>query len=206
MRKVNVEYLWAKFMKKIRGSAIIDSRIDRSSKVEAGSTIVNSSFDRHSFCGYDCKIINCDVGAFCSIADFVFIGGSRHPVEFVATSPVFLSHKDSVKMKYARHDYSMQLRTAIESDVWIGDMALIKAGVRIGVGAVVGMGSVVTHDVEPYAIVAGNPARIIRMRFDDRTIKALLALNWWNMPDSQLKEIAIYFNNVPKLLEKVQKP
>ncbi len=77
---MNLIYLWAKFIKKIRGSAIIDSRIDKSSKIEAGSTIVNSTFDRHSFCGYDCMIINCTVGAFCSIANGVVIGGARHPI------------------------------------------------------------------------------------------------------------------------------
>ncbi len=91
-------------------------------------------------------------------------------------------------MKYARHDYSLKLRTVVDSDVWIGEMALIKAGVHIGVGAVIGMGSVVTRDVEPYSVVAGNPARIIRKRFDDETIKALLdSLEWWTLPDSKLK-------------------
>lgn len=197
-------YLWAKFIKKIRGKAIVDSRIDRLSKIEAGSTIVNSTFDRHSFCGYDCTIINCDVGAFCSIANGVSIGGIRHPMEFVSTSPVFLSHKDSVKMKFSRHKYSIKLRTIIESDVWVGERVLIKAGLRIGVGAVVGMGSVVTKNVNPYTIVAGNPARNMRKRFDDATIKALLDLQWWTMPDSELKKIAIYFNDVPRLLEQVQ--
>ena len=201
---MNLNYLWAKFMKKIHGRAIIDSHIHRSSKIEASSTIVNSTFDRHSFCGYDCMIINCDVGPFCSIANHVSIGASRHPMEFASTSPVFLSHKDSVKMKFAHHEYSFKLRTVIESDVWIGEMALIKAGVRIGVGAVIGMGSVVTSDIEPYSIVAGNPARIIRKRFDDHTIKALLALKWWTLPDSKLKELAVYFNDVPKLLEQIQ--
>jgi acetyltransferase-like isoleucine patch superfamily enzyme len=201
---MNPLYLWAKLIKKIRGSAIIDSRIDKSSKIEAGSTIVNSTFDRHSFCGYDCMIINCTVGAFCSIANGVVIGGARHPMEYASTSPVFLSHKDSVKMKYARHDYSLKLRTVVDSDVWIGEVALIKAGVHIGVGAVIGMGSVVTRDVEPYSVVAGNPARTIRKRFDDKTIKALLELKWWTLPDSKLKEIAVYFNDVPKLLERVR--
>ena len=201
---MNLMYLWAKFMKKVRGSAIVDSRIDGSSKVEAGSTIVNSTFDRHSFCGYDCTIINCSVGSFCSIANGVVIGGSRHPMEYASTSPVFLSHKDSVKMKYSRHEYSLKLRTVIESDVWIGEMTLIKAGVKIGVGAVIGMGSIVTRDVEPYSIVAGNPARFIRKRFDDETIGALLELKWWTLPDSQLKEIAPYFNDVPKILARTR--
>lgn len=202
---MNLEYLWAKFMRKVRGSAIINSCVAKSSKIEAGSTIVDSTFGRHSFCGYDCTIINCDVGAFCSIANRVSIGGAMHPMEFVSTSPVFLSHKDSVKMKFSRHEYSHKRRTVIESDVWIGEMAVIKAGVRIGIGAVVGMGSVVTKDVEPYAIVAGNPAQLIRSRFDDNTIKALLELSWWTLSDTQLKEIAQYFNDVPRLLEHLRK-
>lgn len=196
-----IYYLWAKLMKKIRGCAVINSHIDKSSKIEAGSSIVNSSFGRHSFCGYDCHIVNCDVGAFCSIADSVSIGRTMHPVEYASTSPVFLSHKDSVKTKYSYHNYVFNIRTVIESDVWIGERVLIKAGVNIGVGAIVGMGSVVTKDVPPYAIVAGNPARLIRMRFDDDTIRELQGLAWWTMPDAELTEIAKLFNDVPKLLE-----
>ena len=61
---MNLVYLWAKMCKKIRGSAIINSRIHKTSKVEAGSNIHNSSMDRYSFCGYDCTIVNCDIGAF----------------------------------------------------------------------------------------------------------------------------------------------
>jgi acetyltransferase-like isoleucine patch superfamily enzyme len=160
-------YLWAKFAKKVRGSAVLSSRIDPTSKVGSGSQIVNSIFDRHTFCGYDCTIINCRIGSFCSIANGVSIGGARHPMEFASTSPVFLSHKDSVKAEFARHDYSQDAMTTIGNDVWIGERVLIKAGVNVGHGAVVGMGSVVTKDVTPYAIVAGNPSKLIRMRFDE---------------------------------------
>ena len=139
----------------------------KTSKVESGTTIINSSMDRHSFCGYDCNINYCDIGAFVSIASRVSIGGSMHPIEFVSTSPVFLSHKDSVKTKFARHDYFNIARTKIGNDVWIGEGVFIKSGVTIGDGAVVGMGSVVTKDVPPYTIFAGNPARLIRKRFTE---------------------------------------
>lgn len=182
-------YLFARVLRKARGSAVTGSRIDPTAKIESGSTVVDSTMDRHSFCGYDCNLVNADIGAFCSIAGRVSIGGARHPVEYLSTSPVFLSHRDSVAAKFARHDYLPRERTTIGSDVWIGEGAFVRAGTRIGHGAVVGMGSVVTRDVPPYAIVAGNPARVIRMRFPEATVAALLRLQWWTFDDARLREI-----------------
>jgi acetyltransferase-like isoleucine patch superfamily enzyme len=74
----------------------------------------------------------------------------------------------------------------IGNDVWIGYNALILSGVSIGSGAIVGAGSVVTKDVLPYAIVAGNPARIIRFRFEDVAIRELLRIEWWNWPHEKV--------------------
>lgn len=188
-------YLWSKLCKKIRGSAVINSRIHRTSKIEAGSHIVNTSFDRHSFCGYDCEIINCEVGSFCSIANNVTIGGSQHPIEWVSTSPVFREGRDSVRKKYSEHQFEGSKKTIIGHDVWIGDKALIKQGITVGTGAVIGMGTVVTKNVEPYQVVAGCPARVIRKRFDDLTIEKLLNTEWWNFTDEELYKYAPYFTN-----------
>jgi chloramphenicol O-acetyltransferase type B len=199
---MNILYIYSKIIKKLRGSAIKNSVIHHTSKVESGCQIINSSFSKHSFCGYDCSILNCDIGSFCSIANRVTIGGARHPIEFVSTSPVFLSHKDSVKTKFAHHDYLPTIKTIIDNDVWIGDGVFIKAGVHIGHGAVVGMGSVVTKNVIPYSIVAGNPAKLIRMRFNDKIINSLLKSQWWNKSDNELQEIAIYFDKIDEFLAK----
>ena len=83
--------------------------------------------------------------------------------------------------------------TMIGDDVWIGHQALIMPAVTIGPGAMIGAGSVVTKDVAPYTIVAGNPAKMIRKRFDDDVIHALLNIQWWNWPieiiTSNLKHI-----------------
>jgi acetyltransferase-like isoleucine patch superfamily enzyme len=199
-------YFWAKFMKKIRSSAIRNCIIDKTSKVEAGSHVINSSFGKHSFCGYDCEIYNTDVGSFCSIANGVTIGGSQHAMQWVSTSPVFRKGRDSVKKKYSEFEYHNDgKRTIIGHDVWIGERALIKQGITIGSGAIIGMGSVVTKDVEPFTIVGGCPAKFIRKRFDDITIKELLEIEWWNFEEDVLKEYTKYITNPSEFIKRVKK-
>lgn len=198
---MSLSYYMSRLLKKSRGSALINSRIHKTSKIESGSEFINSTMARHSFCGYDCSIINCDVASFCSIASNVSIGGIAHPIEFVSTSPVFLSHKDSVKAKFASHDYLPKVRTVLGNDVWVGAGVYIKAGVQVGDGAVIGMGAVVTKNVAPYAIVAGNPARIIRMRFDDDVVEGLLKMKWWNLSDAELYRLGPLFNSPRTMLE-----
>lgn len=193
-------YFLSKAVKKLRGSAIVNSKIDSTSKVESGSSVANSTMRKHSFCGYDCVIVNSDIGAFCSIGSRVSIGGVGHPVEYVSTSPVFLSHKDSVKAKFSRHDYLPTVRTAIGNDVWIAEGVFIKAGVSVGDGAVIGMGAVVTKDVQPYSIVAGNPAALVRMRFEPAIVAALVNLQWWALPDAELRRLGPLFNNPRAML------
>lgn len=196
-------YIISKLIKKTRLASVLNSEVEQGSKIEAGSSFINSSMQRHSFCGYDCSIINAEIGSFCSIANGVKIGGVAHPMHFVSTSPVFLSHKDSVKAKFARHDFLPAIRTVIEHDVWIGEGAFVKAGVCIGTGAVVGMGAVVTKDVPPYAIVAGNPAKIVRKRFSEETIRSLLRTRWWDLADEQLRKYARYMDNPEVFLKEI---
>lgn len=196
-------YLWAKVIKKIRGSAIINSFIDKTSKIESGSHIVNSKFGRHSFCGYNCEIINAEIGSFCSIANNVVIGGSQHPMEWASTSPVFILGRDSVKKKYSEHEFNNSIRTIIGHDVWIGESVLIKQGVNIGVGAIIGMGSVVTKDVDPYCIVGGCPAKIIRKRFDEKVVIDLQNTKWWELDDDKLSKCAQHVADPIKFIEEV---
>lgn len=120
-----------------------------------------------------------EIGRFCSIGRNVVIGQDprNHPLSWVSTSPVFSTAYDS-KVSPA----------TIGHDVWIGHNAVIFAGIKIGHGAVIGMNAVVTKDVPAYTIVAGNPAKQIKKRFDDETINLLLASNWWEYSISELKK------------------
>lgn len=182
-----VLYYWSKLLKKIRGAAILNSNIHPTSKIESGSQFVNSMMDKYSFCGYDCDIYNCTIGAFCSIANNVIIGGGSHPISWVSTSPVFYNNRDSIKKKFSRFDRSPHKRTFIGNDVWIGNSAILMQGIKVGDGAVIGAGAVVTKDVEPYTIVAGCPAKILRRRFADETINGLLETEWWNLDDNEIE-------------------
>ena len=130
---------------------------------------------------------NVTIGRYCSIAAGVSISPPEHPLEWLTASPVsyapqcfgwaekLLEHGLPKAMPYP---YTHPVE--IGKDVWIGSGAFIKGGVKIGDGAVVAAHAVVVKDVPPYAIVGGVPAKVIRYRFDEETIKALLELKWWN--------------------------
>jgi acetyltransferase-like isoleucine patch superfamily enzyme len=122
-----------------------------------------------------------EIGKFCSIANQVVIfGGGEHNSTWASTYP-FRVVFDLPGSNTDGHP-ATKGPTIIGNDVWIGFGATVLSGVKIGDGAIIGAKSVVTKDVEPYSIVAGNPAIRIRHRFEMKTIEALLKMKWWNWP------------------------
>lgn len=205
MKNWIILYYLSKLLKKARLSSIKNSNVHHTSKIESGCNICSVSMGRYSFCGYNCEIINTEIGAFCSIANNVIIGGAMHPVKWGSTSPVFYKGRDSIKMKFSEHERDVDKKTYIGNDVWIGEGVKIKQGIRIGSGVVIGMGAIVTKDVEPYMIVAGNPAHVIRERFDLLTRNRLLKSKWWNYSDNKLKSVSKYITDVNRFLEELEK-
>ncbi|WP_373317267.1 CatB-related O-acetyltransferase [Chitinibacter tainanensis] len=185
-----IKYLWSKFAKKVRLASIRNSLIHKTAAVEAGSSLYCSTMGKYSFCGYDCEIYYSLIGNYCSIANNVTIGGARHPMEWIGMSPVFYAGRDSVKKKFSEFELDDIRTTNIGNDVWIGKSAIVLSGVTIGNGAVVGAGSVVTKDVAPYAIVAGNPAKVIRYRFSEEIREGLEKCNWWDLDDQRLQSVS----------------
>lgn len=159
------------------------------------------------FCEYETRIVNCEIhhscyfgfgtylnnsfvrshtkiGRYCSIGRNVTIGSGTHNMKNITTSPYFtLSNELPLAAK------NPNIRTLIGNDCWIGDYAYIMSGVTVGDGAVIGAHSVVTHDVEPYTIVVGSPAKKINIRFKEVLIEQLLQARWWEKSPLELRKL-----------------
>lgn len=125
------------------------------------------------------------IGSFCSIAAGVqiFLGGEHRP-DWVTTYPFSLFWEEA---RHIEGHPRVKGDVVIGSDVWIGTDAMILSGVTIGDGAILGAGAVVAKSIPPYGIAVGNPAHVVRMRFDEETIDRLLTLQWWSWDDEKIK-------------------
>ena len=142
------------------------------------------------------------IGSFCSIAYNlnVFLGGNHNFNNF--TTFPFGGVWPNVFTKNGNSKPITNGDVIIGNDVWIGDSVTIMSGVKIGHGAVIAANSHVVKDVEPYSIIGGNPAKIIKKRFDDNTINFLLSLNWWDWDDDKINNNidVLCSNDINKLL------
>ncbi len=195
------------FINKFRYRSLVD--FDQSVDISMSSSFegCNNIYSRTKFSGYlgyrtyigDNCIFNGKVGRFSSIGPFVHVNEGRHPYEspYVSTSPVFVSPNKRKGISFVDSYYYEEKKFADEenkfaviigNDCWIGQGCFLVGGVTIGDGAVVLARSVVTENIPPYAIVGGIPAKILRYRYDEGTIKFLLNFKWWNKTDNWLKE------------------
>lgn len=129
------------------------------------------------------------IGSFCSIgsgAAFIMAGNQGHRNDWISTFP-FYWMSEVEAFSGAANGFEPAGDTVIGNDVWIGSEAILMPGVTIGDGAVIGTRALVTRDVPPYAIVGGNPARVIRKRFEEPCIDLLLEMRWWDWPEAHLR-------------------
>jgi len=173
------------------GARVIRSRIGSWTEIGSNTLIVESTIGDYTYDDGDVSIACSQVGRYCSIANRVRINPGNHPRDRV-TQHHLTYRRVQFGLDTTDDEEFFQWRRAhpctIGHDVWIGHAAVILPGVTVGTGAVVGAGAVVTHDVEPYQVVAGVPARPIRYRFSREVIERILATSWWEWTRPQLEE------------------
>jgi acetyltransferase-like isoleucine patch superfamily enzyme len=149
------------------------------------------SIGAFSYVNCGALILSGTIGRYCSIGPYSVVGAPEHPTDYLSTSPMLYGPHNLFGQESQWVDYSAP--PEIGCDVWIGAFAFVRQGLRIGHGAIVAAGAVVTRDVAAYEIVGGVPARHIRYRFDPRTIESLLGSRWWEHEPKQLAPWAPWF-------------
>ena len=185
---------WFKYSicrKNISPLSLIHKSCEISKKAEINPMVRmrNVKLGDYSYVGIGSTLHNTTIGRYCSIADKLVCGLPNHSLALLSTSPLFTMRCNGTHHSWTNERlYYTAPDVKIGNDVWIGYGVTIVNNITVGDGAVIAAGSVVTKDVPPYAIVGGVPAKILRYRFDEDVRKALLKLEWWNLPEEVLKQ------------------
>lgn len=140
----------------------------------------DSQIGGYTYIGFNNLISKAIVGRYCSLASNLNIGHGEHPIDNISTSTLFID---------CAYDVLTAEECNIGNDVWIGVSSVIRRGVKIGDGAIIGANSFVNKDVPPFAIVAGSPAQIIKYRFPPEKILQIMQSQWWNHSRDEAKKI-----------------
>jgi phosphonate metabolism protein (transferase hexapeptide repeat family) len=169
-------------------ASVRDSRLGIYTEVGARTALAEVEMGDYSYVVHDSQITYATIGRFCSIASHVRINPGNHPLERVA-----LNHFTYRASAYGLgpdeagfFDWRRSHRVVLGHDVWLGHGVIVLPGVEIGSGAAIGAGAVVTKDVPPFAVVVGNPGRVLRFRFPEHIRAALLQIAWWDWPRERL--------------------
>lgn len=215
------KHIWRWFMslklKKARNVQVFHNtqfnkktQFEHNIKIGPNTAIGGAIIGCNSYVGANSVFTDCKIGRFTSISVNVKVIPDSHPsTGFVSTCPSFFSTRGQNLQSFVKKNkYEEFLKVdgydvVVGNDVWIGCNVLIKGGIRIGDGAIVAMGSIVTKDVPPYAIVGGVPAKVIKYRFTPEQIDYLMHLKWWDKTEEWIKNHAEDFDDIDKFLAKV---
>lgn len=151
--------------------------IDRTNHIAKGVGVSYCRFGKYNYVAPRTGMFNVTMGNYCSIGPQIIMGGMEHSHWWYSMSPLLSDRAGDVP------------ETIIGNDVWIGANCVIKAGIRIGDGAVIGAQSFVNKDVPPYAIVVGSPAKVLRYRFDEDTITKIKTTKYWEKEPKTAREL-----------------
>jgi acetyltransferase-like isoleucine patch superfamily enzyme len=149
------------------------SEVEPHARLEPNASVYESTLGRYSYLGRGTRLSYADVGTFCAIAWNVSIGAPNHPLDRASTHTFAYEGEPPVG------------RARVWHDVWVGTNVVVLPSVTIGHGAVLAAGAVVTRDVEPYAIVAGVPAKPLGVRIPSDLVPRMVAVAWWDWPDEK---------------------
>jgi len=189
------------------GAKIVSSNVLDNLTIDTYSCVNQCDIGRYFGLGCFSYVKNCQVGRYCTFGTRISIGAFSHPTDWLSIHEFqYRNTKDIYGDSILEGDENIAPKnpvTRIGCDVWIGDNASVMTGVSLGHGAIVGLGAVVLKDVPPYAIVTGNPARILRYRFSEDVIGELLRIKWWELDMQYLK--GIDFSDINKAIISVKK-
>ncbi len=188
-----------------RDVSVKNSQIDSFANIAHNAEILKARIGKRSSIGRYTKIRYSEIGAYCAISWDVTIGADHHPTNRISGSAAFFQKRFGlVEENLSKGEIPV---THIGNDVLIGCNSVIKSGVKVGDGAVIGSGAVVIKDVEPYEIVGGVPAKHIGWRFEEETREKLLKSCWWNWDDELIKKNIDLFHedNIENIIDKLVK-
>lgn len=179
------------FIRLQKGAKIINTFLQGGNMLGSFTCWSKSKIGRYVATGSFSFISNTSVGNYCTFGSRVSVGAFSHPLNWVSTHEFQFRDTGLIYgetlLKNGEYIFnSNDFLTTIENDVWIGDNVVVKRGVKLSTGCVIGAGAVVTKDVPPYAIVVGNPSKVIRYRFSESEIDRLLISKWWEKSIQEL--------------------
>ena len=171
-----------------KSAKVTNSHLKQYSRLKEYSELHNSTLGEYSYISQYSIVNKSEIGKFCSIAHGCYIGLWEHNTQVTTHSFYLYEHSGNFVKGYKNYNKD-NIITTLGSDVWVGANAVILKGINVGDGAIIGASAVVTKDVPPYAIVVGNPAKIIKYRYNRDDIIWLLKIKWWDFSREKIKEI-----------------